>query len=429
MQQIIHPARKIKGEIQVPGDKSISHRSIMLGSIAPGTTEIINFPKNADCLATMDCFQRMGIEIEKCSDRILVHGQGLHGLKAPSDILNAGNSGTTARLLSGILAGQNFSSIISGDASLNCRPMERIITPLSLMGAHVQSIHADGCAPLKITPGALHGICYHSPIASAQVKSALLLAGLYADGETFVTEPSLSRDHTERMLQNFGVSVTVTENSSIILTPCKELLAQKIQIPGDLSSAAYFIAAALLIPNSELLIKNVGINPTRAGFLTVCKNMGANITIFHKISKDRELRADLLIKTSELKGTVIEGNILPTLIDEIPILAVIASLAEGATVIKDAAELKVKETNRIDTVTANLKAMGADVAPTEDGMMIKGSSHLNGTHIPSYFDHRIAMAFAIAGLTASGETVIKDSQCVDVSYPNFFETLGRITNA
>ncbi len=441
MQKIVHPARKIKGEIQIPGDKSIFHRSIMLGSISLGTTDITHFPECADCQATIGCFQKMGIAVEKRSDRILVYGKGLRGLKAPSDVLNAGNSGTTARLLSGILAGQNFSSVISGDKSLNSRPMERIIKPLNQMGADIQSINGNGCAPLNLTPGTLHGICYDSPVASAQVKSAILLAGLYADGETSVTEPSLSRNHTELMLHNFGASIitmkhsadkkpslSVTGKATAVIKPCGELFAQKIQIPGDISSAAYFIAAALLVPNSELLIKNVGINPTRAGFLKACQNMGANINLLNESSKAEENYADLLVKTSELNGTVIEGSLIPTLIDELPILAVMASLAEGTTVIKDADELKVKETNRIDTITANLKKMGANITPTEDGMIIEGCGHLTGATINSFLDHRIAMAFAVAALAASGETIIKDSQCVDVSYPEFFETLELITN-
>lgn len=426
----ITPAKRLRGEITVPGDKSISHRSVMFGSIAKGTTEITNFLQGADCLATIDCFQNMGIGIEHTSDKIVVHGRGLHGLSKPSNTLNTGNSGTTTRLISGILAGQSFPAMLSGDESLNSRPMARIIEPLNSMGARITSVRGNNCAPLLIEPGALHGCRLESKVASAQVKSAILLAGLYVDGETSVTEPVLSRNHTELMLHGFGAKVTskieADGRAAAAILPCEELYGQKIQIPGDISSAAYFIAAGLLIPGSEILIKNVGINPTRAGLLTVCENMGADITYLNKTSSGGEPAADILVKHSPLKSAAIEGSIIPTLIDEIPIIAVMAAFAEGTTVIKDAAELKVKETNRIDTVTENLKAMGADVIPTEDGMIIHGGGMLKGAHIYSYLDHRIAMAFAIAGLAAEGITVIEGIQCVDVSYPAFFETLDSL---
>lgn len=412
----------------IPGDKSISHRSIMLGSLALGTTEVTNFLEGADCLSTINCFRKMGIEIEKMSDRILVHGKGMHGLKAPADTLNVGNSGTTTRLMAGILAGQDFTSVMSGDASLNQRPMGRIITPLYAMGAHIRSINDNDCAPLKIEPGTLHGIHYQSPVASAQVKSAVLLAGLYADSATSVTEPSLSRNHTELMLGSFGADITsetfLDGTATAHIKPCQELYAQKICVPGDISSAAYFIAAGLLVPDSELLIKNVGTNATRAGFLEVCKAMGADITLLNESLQGGEPRADILVRTSRLHGTTVEGSIIPTLIDELPIIAVMAAYADGTTVIRDAAELKVKETNRIDTVAAGLGAMGGNVIPTDDGMIIEGGTPLKGAHVDSFLDHRIAMSFSIAALAAKGETVIKDSQCVDVSYPTFFETLG-----
>ncbi len=429
----IRPSSGLKGEITIPGDKSISHRSVMLGAIARGTTEITHFLKGSDCLSTIGCFRRMGIEIEEKPDVILVHGKGLRGLVAPSDTLDVGNSGTTTRLLSGILAGQNFLSVLSGDASLNSRPMARIMTPLNRMGAHITSLHHNDCAPLKIEPGILRGIHYQSPVASAQVKSAVLLAGLYADSETSVTEPSLSRNHTELMLQNFGAYVSSTMHSdgsaTAQLEPCGELYGQQIAVPGDISSAAYFIAAGLLVPHSEILVKNVGTNFTRAGFLKVCEAMGASLTLLDKSFEGGEGRADILVRSASLKGTVIEGDLIPTLIDELPIIAVMAACAEGTTIIKDAAELKVKETNRIDTVTENLKAMGVPVTPTADGMIIEGRADtpLSGAHIKSYLDHRIAMSFAVAGLATSGETVIEDSQCVDVSYPEFFASLESLS--
>lgn len=427
----ITPGNHLRGELTVPGDKSISHRAVMLGSIAQGTTEITNFLKGADCLSTIRCFRQMGVSIEEKPDCILVHGRGLRGLTSPDGTLNTGNSGTTTRLMSGILAGQRFSSLLSGDDSLNSRPMKRIMDPLGQMGARITSVNGNGCAPLSIQPGDLHGIAYTSPVASAQVKSAILLAGLYADGETSVTEPVLSRNHTELMLQNFGAYVMTAlhpgGSATAYVEPCQELYGQQVYVPGDISSAAYFIAAALLTPGSELLIKNVGTNFTRAGFLKVCEAMGADVTLVNKTIEGGEPRADILARSSALKGTVIEGELIPTLIDEIPILAVMAALAEGTTVIRDAAELKVKETNRIDTVTAGLAAMGAHVTPTEDGMIIEGGSCLTGARIQSHLDHRIAMAFTVAGLAAQGETFIEDSQCVDVSYPEFFQTLEQLS--
>ena len=373
----------------------------------------------------------MGVEIERKPSSILVHGKGLRGLTAPASTLNVGNSGTTTRLISGILSGQNFATTLSGDDSLNSRPMKRIMTPLNTMGAHIRSLNDNGCAPLHIRPGALHGIHYQSPVASAQVKSAVLLAGLYADSPTSVTEPALSRNHTELMLQGFGAYVATDLHTDGTATahvePCKELYGQQICVPGDISSAAYFIAAALLVPSSELLVKNVGTNFTRAGFLKVCKAMGADIETVSQTIEGGESRADLLVRYSHLKGTVIEGDIIPTLIDEIPMIAIMAAFADGQTVIRDAAELKVKETNRIDTVTAGLKAMGAVITPTDDGMIIEGTGHLNGASIQSYLDHRIAMAFSVAGLASDGETQIVDSQCVDVSYPEFYATLNSVS--
>ena len=421
----------LKGEVQIPGDKSISHRAVMLGSIARGTTEISHFLSGADCLSTIHCFQKMGIEIEQSKDLVLVHGRGLRGLKAPQGILDTGNSGTTTRLICGILSGQNFSSVLSGDDSLNSRPMKRIMDPLNQMGARITSIQDNNCAPLRIEPGTLHGIRYVSPVASAQVKSSVLLAGLYADSPVSVTEPVLSRNHTELMLGSFGADISselhADGSATASVSPCAELYGQKIQVPGDISSAAYFIAAGLLVPGSQLLVKNVGINPTRAGFLEICRKMGADISYLNRQSQGGEETADLLVTPKPLTGTVIEGAVIPSLIDEIPILAVMAAFAEGTTVIRDAAELKVKETNRIQTVTENLLAMGAEIIPTEDGMIIHGTGALKGTQIQSHLDHRIAMAFSVAALAAEGTTTILDSQCVDVSYPGFFAQLMNLS--
>lgn len=398
----IHTSHGLHGEIEIPGDKSISHRSVMFGALAKGTTEITHFLQGADCLSTIGCFRAMGIEIENTPEKILVHGRGLHGLTAPAGTLDVGNSGTTTRLISGILSGQPFATTLSGDASLNSRPMKRIMEPLSLMGADIQSQNGNGCAPLQINhhlnPGShpeLKHIHYRSRVASAQVKSAVLLAGLYADGVTEVTEPTLSRNHTELMLNGFGANVITINHddgsATASIQPCEELFARQIQVPGDISSAAYFIAAGLLVPNSELLIRNVGINPTRAGLLEVCRAMGADITYVNQTSASGEPTADLLVRSSSLHGTTVEGAIIPTLIDEIPMIAVMAAFAEGTTVIKDAAELKVKETDRIKTTTEALLAMGADVVPTEDHdhprwkssprhghQQLSGSPHRNG---------------------------------------------------
>lgn len=420
----------LKGRVSVPGDKSISHRCIMFGSIADGVTEVRNFLEGADCLATIRCFRSMGIEIEEKNTTVIVHGKGLHGLSAPDSILDVGNSGTTTRLLSGILAGQPFESKLSGDESLNSRPMKRIMDPLTQMGAHISSILRNGCAPLYIAPSTLHGIHYDSPVASAQVKSCILLAGLYAEGETSVTEPSLSRNHTELMLREFGADIRTTHalnstEATASIRPCGRLFGQKITVPGDISSAAYFIAAGLIVPDSEILIENVGINPTRAGILKVCEDMGGNITLLNERTEGGEKIADILVKTSSLHGITIEGDIIPTLIDEIPVIAVMAAAAEGTTIIKNAEELKVKETDRIETVTDNLKAMGCNVTPTADGMIITGGK-LKGASIHTLLDHRIAMAFSIAALVAEGNTKILDSKCVDVSYPTFYDTFEQL---
>lgn len=420
----------LKGTVSVPGDKSISHRGIMFGSIADGTTEIHNFLPGADCLATIRCFRALGIEIEQEGSTVTVHGKGLHGLSAPSHILDVGNSGTTTRLLSGILAGQPFESKLSGDESLNSRPMKRIIDPLTQMGADISSILHNGCAPLYIAPSRLHGIHYDSPVASAQVKSCILLAGLYANGETSVTEPGLSRNHTELMLKEFGADIRSVHDldcsrTTAIIQPGRELHGQKLTVPGDISSAAYFIAAGLIVPDSEIRITNVGINPTRAGILKICEDMGARIELSNERTEGGEKIADITVRTSRLHGTVIEGDIIPALIDEIPVIAVMAAVAEGTTVIRDAAELKVKETDRIETVTDNLKAMGCDVTPTEDGMIINGGK-LKGASIHTLLDHRIAMAFSIAALAAEGRTRILDSKCVDVSYPAFYDTFEEL---
>lgn len=417
----------LRGEITVPGDKSISHRTVMLGALSKGTTEVHNFLQGADCLSTINCFKKMGINIEFNKAFLTIKGNGLYGLSKPASVLDVGNSGTTTRIMSGILAAQSFETTLNGDESIQRRPMGRIIEPLSQMGAAIESIRNNGCAPLLIKGSRLHGIHYISKVASAQVKSAVLLAGLYADGETSVTEPYISRNHTEIMLNYFGGNVKTIETTATVTTN-PTLIGQKVTIPGDISSAAYFIAAGLMVPNSEILIKNVGINPTRAGIIRVCKQMGADISLLNESNANGELTADIFVKSSELNGIEIKGEVIPTLIDELPIISVLACFAKGRTIIKDAAELKVKESNRIDVCVNNLKSMGADVTATDDGMIINGGNELHGSVIDSKLDHRIAMSFAIAALMAKGTTSITNAECVNISYPGFYSDLKMLSN-
>lgn len=419
------PSSPLKGELTVPGDKSISHRAVMFGAIANGTTRITNFLQGADCLSTIACFQKLGISIENTPSEILVHGKGLHGLSAPSDYLDTGNSGTTTRLIAGILAGQEFTSFLTGDASIQTRPMKRIIQPLSLMGASVESLRGNDCVPLKIQGHPLQSISYLSPVASAQVKSCILLAGLYGNDITSVTEPFLSRNHTELMLSHFGAKIS-SQNTTVSIEPEPVLYGTDISVPGDISSAAYFIAAALLVPGSELLIKHVGINPTRDGILRVCKAMGADIQLMNHSTAGGEPVADLLVRHSALHGTVIEGELIPALIDEIPVIAVLAAYAKGTTVIRNAEELKVKESNRLGILVEELTAMGGNIEETSDGMIIHGGVPLHGASIDSRLDHRIAMSFAIAGLAAEGTTQLLRAECVNISYPGFYKDLREL---
>ncbi len=421
----IRPVKSLRGEVRIPGDKSISHRSIMFGALSEGITEVTHFLRGADCLSTIDCFRRLGIDIEDTTDRILIHGKGLHGLHAPGSVLDTGNSGTTTRLIAGILAGQPFTSTLTGDASIQKRPMGRIMSPLLEMGADITSLNGNGCAPLRINGGRLKGIHYHSPVASAQVKSCVLLAGLYADSTVTVTEPALSRNHTELMLASFGAEVTSRE-TTVSIQPHPRLVGQKTEVPGDISSAAYFIAAGLLVPHSEILIYNTGINPTRDGILRAAKAMGADIRQLNIREVSGEPVCDLLVTSSGLTGTIIEGSLIPALIDEIPVLAVMAAFAKGTTIIRDAAELKVKESDRIETIVTSLKAMGADITAPPDGMIIHGGRQLHQAEIDAHGDHRIAMASAIAGLCAQGGMILPDTGCIAVSYPDFLKDLEAL---
>lgn len=417
---------RLRGEVTIPGDKSISHRSIMFGAIAKGTTEVSNFLQGADCLSTISCFEKMGISIENTGNCIRVHGNGIHGLKAPLGWLDCGNSGTTTRLISGILSAQNFTVTLTGDASIQKRPMRRIMDPLSMMGGELVSLNHNDCVPLEIRGRQLHGIHYHSKVASAQVKSAVLLAGLYAQGKTSVTEPQLSRNHSEIMLAHFGADIK-TAGATVTIAPPNELYADKVSVPGDISSAAFFIAAGLMAEGSEILVKDVGINPTRDGILHVCRQMGADITLLNERTYSGEPVADILVRHSSLTGITIQGDIIPTLIDELPIIAAMACFAKGTTVIRDAAELKVKESNRILVMVESLAAMGADIEETLDGMIIRGGKPLHGAVIDSHLDHRIAMTFAVTGLCADGETEITGAECVNISYPGFYADLLKLS--
>ncbi len=424
MDTVINNSRAIKKTITIPGDKSISHRSVMLGSLANGTTHVHGFLTGEDCLSTIACFKKMGIEIELNGTDVTVHGKGLNGLTAPTETLDVGNSGTTLRLMTGILSAQPFSCTVTGDSSIQKRPMDRVEKPLKQMGAEITGQGGEKIlAPLHITGHSLKGTHYTLPVASAQVKSAIILAGLYAEGKTVITEPEATRDHTEIMLNYFGADIKRNGND-ITVTPVKELYAKEIFVPGDISSAAYFMVLGAVCPNSDITIKNVGINPTRTGIITVLENMGADITLLNERTVSGEKVADINVKyTPSLKATTVEGDIIPKLIDEIPVIAVAACFAEGTTVIKDAQELKVKESNRIKTVVNELKKFGADIEETDDGMIIKGKCSLKGAVCDSHNDHRIAMSMAVAGIMAEGSTTIKDSQCVDISFPTFFSLL------
>jgi 3-phosphoshikimate 1-carboxyvinyltransferase len=417
----------LHGELTIPGDKSISHRSVMFASLAKGTSHIKGFLPGADCLSTIHCFRQMGIEIYQEESIVTVTGQGMRGLKKPKSILDCGNSGTTTRLISGILAGQNFTSTLTGDESIQRRPMKRIILPLTQMGASIASLRDNGCAPLQITGRPLHGITYHSPVASAQVKSAILLAGLYAEGETSVIEPSVSRNHTEIMLKAFGADVSCHDTTASV-HHTDELFASNIEVPGDISSAAYFIVAALMIPNSDIILHNVGINPTRDGLLRAIEMMGGKIEILSIKNEDTEAIADLRIKSQNLHGATFGGDIIPAMIDEIPALAALACFAEGETIIKDAEELKVKESNRIKVMVEELSKMGAQIEETEDGMIIHGKHPLHSAQIDSHKDHRIAMTFSILSRAIGKDLPIIDKDCVKISYPNFYEHLHSLSS-
>ncbi|PFH82118.1 3-phosphoshikimate 1-carboxyvinyltransferase [Bacillus sp. AFS088145] len=416
---------RLVGDVTIPGDKSISHRAIMFGSLAKGTTRITNFLLGEDCLSTIACFRKLGVQIEVSEDEVVVYGKGIEGLKEAHEVLDVGNSGTTARLMMGILSGLPFHSVIIGDESIGKRPMKRVTKPLKMMGTSIDGREDATYTPISIRGGSLNSISYASPVSSAQVKSSILLAGLFAKGTTTVTEPEKSRDHTERMLKAFGCELVVDGNK-VSIHGNQELTATDVIVPGDISSAAFFLVAGSIIPNSEILLKNVGVNPTRTGILTVLERMGANITLEDEKVVNGEPIANIRVKSSNLKSTVIGGAEIPTCIDELPILALAAALADGETIIKDAEELRVKETDRIQTVVTELTNLGVSIEATKDGMIIQGNSSLIGANVNSHGDHRMGMMLSIAALLAKGDTIIENTECIAVSFPNFKEQLNEL---
>ena len=426
MELILEKISKLKGNICVPGDKSISHRSLILGSIAQGETRIYNFLNSLDCFSTLECMRALGVEIKRSNnDSLKIKGKGLYGLEEPKDVLNVGNSGTTIRLLAGLLSGQNFHSVLNGDNSIRKRPMKRVVEPLRLMGANIWGREGGHLAPLSIKGSKLNPLRYTMPVASAQVKSALLLAGLYVKGETVIKESLSTRDHTERMLTIMGADIK-NFSSEIKTRGGRELKGSDIFIPGDISSAAYFIIAASILKGSQIIIKQVGVNPTRVGIIEMLNKMGAKIDISNYLIKSNEPQADLKIECSELKGIEVRKENIPFLIDELPLIAVAATQAQGKTVVSGAKELRVKETDRIKTIVNELKKMSADIEEKEDGFVVIGPSKLKGAVCESYNDHRIAMSLAVAALVAEGKTIIKNSECIDISFPGFEKTLQKL---
>jgi 3-phosphoshikimate 1-carboxyvinyltransferase len=426
----IKPCHRLKGEVVLPGDKSISHRAAILNSLARGEAKIDNFAPGADCLSTVRCLKALGVRIGRKGSRgsstILVSGTGVGGLKEASNVLDAQNSATTMRLLGGLLASQPFLSVITGDASLRNRPMGRLIEPLRLMGAEVWGRGRDSLAPLVIKGKKLRGIDFTLPVPSAQIKSAILLAGLFARGNTVLYQTIPSRDHTERMLRQMGASLESQGNSISLLPLSSNLTPLSLRVPGDISSAAYFLVAAAIHPNARIVIKDCGINPTRTGIIDILLAMGARLRIDHERLEAGEPLADIVIESSDLKGIEVGGDIIPRLIDEIPVLAVAACVAKGKTVIRDAGELRVKESDRIATVANELSRLGAKIEPLPDGMIIYGGRPLSGAEVDSHLDHRLAMSLAVAGLVAKGETVIKRARAAQVSYPAFWQTLQQV---
>ncbi|MBI3608606.1 MAG: 3-phosphoshikimate 1-carboxyvinyltransferase [Nitrospirae bacterium] len=426
---VVSPGRALQGRLAVPGDKSVSHRAVILGGLARGETVVRGFLASDDCLRTVAAFRAMGRTVDEVTaagrPTLRIRGDGAAGLREPGDVLDCGNSGTTIRLLAGLLAGRPMFSVLTGDASLRRRPMARVVDPLRTMGAQIAGREEGRYAPLAIMGRRLKGGTVRLSIASAQVKSALLLAGLSAEGRTTVTEPQCSRDHTERMLRAFGAAVSV-DGATVSVSGPSELAATEVEVPGDLSSAAFFIAAALMVPGSEVVIERVGVNPTRTGFLDVLRAMGASVVVEGAREVSGEPVADLIVRAGPLRGTVIRGELIPRTIDEIPVLCVLAALAEGETVIEGAEELRVKESDRIAVMAEELGRLGVTVEERPAGMRIVGPQKPVGAECDSHGDHRVAMALAVAALTAKGPTTIRDVECVGTSFPGFFELLEAV---
>jgi 3-phosphoshikimate 1-carboxyvinyltransferase len=420
----------LKGTVRVPGDKSISHRACILGALSTGQTEVRGFLPATDCLSTVACLRSLGVQIDMQSDtHLVVHGRGLHGLIEPADVLNCGGSGTTIRLLAGILSSQPFCSVLTGNEQLRRRPMARVVAPLRMMGANVWGRDNGRLPPLCIQGGPLEGMDYSMPVASAQVKSAILLAGLRASGPTTIRESGLARDHTERMLKARGADLRSAGRGIVTLVPDRELTAVDTLVPGDMSSAAFLIVAACLVPRSELILQDVGVNPTRTGLVEVLRAMGADISLQNEHEIGGEPLADVVVQTSQLKAVEVGGPMIPRLIDELPILALAATQAHGVTVIRDADELRVKETDRIATTAAELGKLGAHVEPQPDGFVIEGPTPLVGTDTDSHGDHRLAMMLTVAGLIARGETRVHGTECIADSFPGFEALLSQVSGA
>jgi len=423
--KMIQPVKRLVGSVRMPGDKSISHRYAILAAIAEGPSEIHGFSASADCRSTLECLEQLGVRIDRRDEVLTIQGAGLAGLKPSAGLLDAGNSGTTMRMLAGILAGQPFRSVLTGDASLSRRPMKRVIDPLTRMGARIQSAEG-GLPPLEIEGGTLKPIRYELPVPSAQVKSAVLLAGLFAEGETEVIEPVATRDHTEIALEQMGADIS-RRGRTIAVRGYARLEGRKLYVPGDISSAAFFLVAALLVPESNLVIENVGLNPTRTAILDLLAPMGGRVRVLNVEMVNGELLGNLHVEASKLQGGEIPPEAVPGLIDELPVLAVLGTQTEQGLAFHGAAELRVKESDRIAVVAENLRRMGAEVEEFPDGLRVAGQQKLRGVEIETRGDHRIAMAFTVAGLIAEDPTLIRDSACVDVSFPDFFETLARVT--
>ncbi|MSQ14893.1 MAG: 3-phosphoshikimate 1-carboxyvinyltransferase [Dehalococcoidia bacterium] len=430
MERVVVQAEKLEGDIFPPGDKSISHRAVMFNAAAEGTATIYNFLNGEDCTSTVSCMEALGAKVSSSDGykTVVVQGAGGAGLHEPDDVLQANNSGTTMRLISGLLAAQPFLSIITGDASLRSRPMDRLVKPLTLMGAQILGRKGGATAPLAIRGGGLRGMEYNTPVASAQVKSALILAALYASGDSVITEPSPSRDHTERLLRAMGARIDSQGNTIRISPLSAPLKSQDVRVPADISSAAFWLVAGAIHPNSRVTVRGVGANPTRTGIIDALRSMGADLVIDNQREEGGEPVADIIVTSSDLYGTVIEGDIIPSLIDELPVIALAACFAKGDTIIRDAAELRVKESDRIATTIEELSKMGARIDELPDGMIVHGTGGLRGALVRSHDDHRLAMTLGIAGVVARGETTVQGADSVDVSYPGFWQDIARLQN-